>query len=325
MLIDNCVAPLAPPLLQRLLHLSCHPPPPRSTRAHTHTCAVHLCVYPVFRGDLADTLPAGLIVATQDATSATSYVIVVKSVSILTGGSACRDLCRDGGKKGNKKERKKKEKEKKTFPRSSPFDLSVAVGFFGEFIDDPYPFFAHARHAYAFWKIVRFFSRPPSRSGISSVFDRHFYRDGCVLRKVMHQEFVAQNRLFLIVLMNFYQIFLENRTILSRPNRSRDIPWVFDYYFYHDRCVRSSSKDDASGIRSFLTYLWILKNVYFLSKSYASILQISVDLQLLHHFYRRVGCIFRKMNASGIRKSILPFSTFFSAQIQIPKRYPFSP
>ena len=149
MLIDNCVAPLAPPLLQRLLHLSCHPPPPRSTHAHTHTCAVHLCVYPVFRGDLADTLPAGLIVATQDATSATSYVIVVKSVSILTGGSACRDLCRDGGKKGNKKERKKKEKEKKTFPRSSPFDLSVAVGFFGEFIDDPYPFFAHARHAYA--------------------------------------------------------------------------------------------------------------------------------------------------------------------------------
>lgn len=121
-----------------------HHPVPHTharTRAHTHTCAVHLCVYPVFRGDLADTLPAGLIVATQDATSATSYVIVVKSVSILTGGSACRDLCRDGGKKGNKKERKKKEKEKKTFPRSSPFDLSVAVGFFGEFIDDPYPFF----------------------------------------------------------------------------------------------------------------------------------------------------------------------------------------
>lgn len=94
--------------------------------------------------------------------------------------------------------------------------------------------------------------------------------------------------------MNFYQIFLENRTILSRRNRSRDIPWVFDYYFYHDRCVRSSSKGDASGIRSFLTYLWILKNVYFLSKSYASILQISVDLQLLHHFYDALDAFFER-------------------------------
>lgn len=67
MLIDNCVAPLAtPPLLQRLLHLSCHPPPPVSTHAHVHgvPVPVHLCVYPVFGGDLADTLPAGLIVAT---------------------------------------------------------------------------------------------------------------------------------------------------------------------------------------------------------------------------------------------------------------------
>lgn len=42
MLIDNCVAPLAtPPLLQRLLHLSCHPPPPVSTHAHVHT--TYLC------------------------------------------------------------------------------------------------------------------------------------------------------------------------------------------------------------------------------------------------------------------------------------------
>lgn len=102
MLIDNCVAPLAPPLLlQRLLHLSCHPPP--FQHARTHTCPPHLCVYPVFRGR-----PCGYLAGRFNCSDVGRVSHVIRDsreigVDIRAGGSA---ICGGGGKKKRKEKRK---------------------------------------------------------------------------------------------------------------------------------------------------------------------------------------------------------------------------